>query len=44
MKKLISDCCKADVKKEVWISKEIRRIYYCQKCGQPCRVKKEKGE
>jgi len=42
-KYLRSVCCNAPVRIETWISKVIRRVYFCVECGQPAEVKMKEG-
>jgi len=42
-KYLRSVCCNAPVRIETWISKVIRRVYFCVECEQPAEVKMKEG-
>ena len=41
-KNMRSVCCNAPVRIETWISKVVRRIYFCTECDQPTEVKIKK--
>lgn len=43
-KEFVSKCHGAKVIVEIWKSKRKRKIYFCQKCDQPCEVEEREKE